>query len=106
LAFEYQGETHYYSSSTFGSAVDRKRRDLLKQEFAKKHGITLISIPFWWDKSPSSLAATLHRHRFDIDVGVNISQPIPLQAPHIQRKLKLQPVIAFNYTDDIDPTGW
>jgi hypothetical protein len=80
LALEYQGE-HHYSSHFFGSALVRQRRDQAKLKFARQFGITLISIPFWWDKSSDSLASTLHYYRPDIKLQAKEVPPIPLEMP-------------------------
>ena len=55
VAYEYQGEQHYYPVN-FGGCDDKtaKRnfkdgqiRDEIKREYCKKHGIPLIEIPYW-----------------------------------------------------------
>jgi hypothetical protein len=106
LAFEYQGETHYFSSHTFGSASVRQHADSVKRRFSNAMGITLISIPFWWDNSPESLAATIQRQRPDIPLSSN-ALPISTNMPEkYQREFKYKPSIAREYKDDLDPTGW
>jgi len=46
-------ERHHYltDANQAGSPTleEIKKRDKMKQELANKAGITLISIPFWWD---------------------------------------------------------
>jgi hypothetical protein len=85
LAFEYQGEQHYFPLSIFGTASIRKRRDQAKCDFAAELGITLIPIPFWWDRSPNSLAATIQLLRPDINILAqttkDMTKPIPLELP-------------------------
>ena len=65
LAFEYQVHSlinprnlnsfsqekhHFIKHTTFNKPLaEIKARDKMKQELANKAGITLISIPFWWD---------------------------------------------------------
>jgi hypothetical protein len=63
LAFEYQGEPHYLSVGMFGSHTNRKKTDQFKKEKTKEYGITLIEIPYWWDRSVESLVATIQKHR-------------------------------------------
>eukprot|EP01114_Cavostelium_apophysatum_P020553 TRINITY_DN6924_c0_g1_i1.p1 TRINITY_DN6924_c0_g1~~TRINITY_DN6924_c0_g1_i1.p1 ORF type:complete len:527 (-),score=89.84 TRINITY_DN6924_c0_g1_i1:359-1939(-) len=58
LAFEYQGEQHYRSSSFFGVKSDE--RDKEKALACERAGITLIVIPHWWDLRKESLAASIH----------------------------------------------
>jgi hypothetical protein len=82
LAIEYQGEQHYNLNKVyFGSVENNQRRDQAKRKFAKQFGITLIPIPFWWDKSPDSLASTLHYYRPDIKLQAKEVPPIPLEMP-------------------------
>jgi hypothetical protein len=105
LALEYQGETHYISSPMFGRASDRQRADNLKSTFAKDMGITLLSIPFWWDKSPSSLASTIELYRPDIHFSTtNTAAPIPAEKPTF--KYHYSPNAPKEYKGQIDPTGW
>lgn len=47
---EYQGCQHYEPKSKFGGIYGFKKQqynDMLKREYCKKHGITLIEIPYW-----------------------------------------------------------
>jgi hypothetical protein len=88
LAFEYQGVGHYFSTSTFGSAFNRQKHDQLKKMHAMQLGITLISIPFWWDKTLSSLANTIHLVRPDVvqiitnnTNGISFNIPTKYQQP-------------------------
>eukprot|EP00027_Filamoeba_sp_ATCC50430_P012117 CAMPEP_0168573886 /NCGR_PEP_ID=MMETSP0413-20121227/18779_1 /TAXON_ID=136452 /ORGANISM="Filamoeba nolandi, Strain NC-AS-23-1" /LENGTH=312 /DNA_ID=CAMNT_0008607177 /DNA_START=21 /DNA_END=956 /DNA_ORIENTATION=- len=60
-AIEYHGEQHYQKTFLFGSEVYQQQRDADKRDLCKERGITLIEIPFWWDRSIESLAATLHQ---------------------------------------------
>src|SRR5690242_911942 len=32
----------------------------------QKAGITLVEVPYWWDKTKESLAATIQQHRTDL----------------------------------------
>jgi hypothetical protein len=107
LALEYQGQTHYYSTHIFGQASNRQRADNIKREFAAKLGITLISIPFWWDKSLTSLAATIYSHRPDLSLDGLTSGVVPVKMPNkLQNKFYYVPNVPTNYKEDKDPTGW
>lgn len=47
---EYQGIQHYEPKSKFGGAaglIKQQYNDNLKKEYCKKHGYTLITIPYW-----------------------------------------------------------
>jgi hypothetical protein len=88
LAFEYQGETHYYNFGIYGDYQKKQETDLHKAQQLKDAGITLITIPFWWDSTDESLIATIQRQRPDIVVSVNSGQPIPEDMPiHIRNKI-------------------
>lgn len=83
---EYQGQQHYGMSFLISPAdtpnleelkaeecrkyVRRERLCLVKSIFVHRCyirlGITLIPIPFWWDRTLPSLAATIHKYRPDI----------------------------------------
>jgi hypothetical protein len=90
LALEYQGEQHYSSSVLLGDPAIRQRRDRCKRKFASQFGITLISIPFWWDCSSDSLASTIEYYRPDINLQSSKEvPPIPLEMPV---KLKKRPM--------------
>jgi hypothetical protein len=70
LAFEYQGQQHYQPTdgSMMQVTVPEVQQQLDKQKLwlCKSHGITLIAIPYWWDRTLASLAATVHMHRPDL----------------------------------------
>jgi hypothetical protein len=108
VAFEYQGEMHYKSSFTFGLASERQQRDRVKMDFAKRMGITLIPIPFWWDRSAGSLAATILNYRLDLIDPTLAGSVIPSTMPVITTPTKPEFILnaAQLYDDKIDPTGW
>lgn len=86
IAFEYQGETHYYDSRIYGSASKRQRNDHMKKEFARREGITLILVPFWWDGSEESLASAIRVYRKDVLSDVPFHLPIPQENPIVRYK--------------------
>ena len=51
LAFEYQGEQHYYNRTFFVDLQTRAQRDQEKKSVLKKLGITLIEVPYNWSKN-------------------------------------------------------
>jgi hypothetical protein len=109
LAFEYQGEVHYISSYSFGNATQRQRHDQIKRDFATQMGITLITVPFWWKRSPETLAATirLQRPEFSFDAYGHSTSPIPSEMPlKIQNTFKYTPNVSKEYNERIDPSGW
>jgi hypothetical protein len=60
LAFEYQGEHHYFEHFLFGSPFELKKRDEEKRIACAREGITLIAIPFWWDQRKGSLLSIIN----------------------------------------------
>lgn len=66
LAIEYLGEQHYRWSAQFGSPKNIQERDLEKEQCCHKNGITLITVPYWWDGNVDLLAATIRTHRIDL----------------------------------------
>jgi len=66
LAFEYQGHHHYHDSKLFGGCMSHQQRDYEKHHLSGSHGITLIEVPYWWQRDKDSLATTLHKYRPDI----------------------------------------
>lgn len=67
LAFEFQGEPHYRPSSQKADDLKKQQaRDLEKQHLCQSRGITLLTIPYWWDGSINSLSNTIHKSRPDL----------------------------------------
>ena len=79
LAFEYQGEQHYSTHYLYGSPSIQQQRDQEKEMKCKEAGITLIHIPYWWDKQKSSLVATIRQYRSDLLKQELSGTPIPTQ---------------------------
>ena len=77
LAFEYQGEQHYRDVFAFGPQWLFQARDMEKRKICEENGITLIEIPYWWDREKSSLIATIHRVRPDLLPNAGDGNPIP-----------------------------
>jgi len=61
--------------------LSTKDLDKEKQKLCKQNGITLIEIPYWWDKQLSSLISTIHQQRKDLIFDCNIKEgnPIPMR---------------------------
>jgi hypothetical protein len=62
LALEYQGEQHYINHYLWRSIDIQREKDIMKRRACKMADITLIEIPFWWDRSVASLKATLNQY--------------------------------------------
>ena len=61
LAFEYQGEHHFAQLHFFAPQERVGSRDQAKREACKHYGITLIEIPFWWNKKVESLVQIIQQ---------------------------------------------
>ena len=89
-----------------------KKRDLNKDEICKEHGITLIKVPYWWDRKTSSLAATIYNVRPDL-VTKPEGSPIPLNPPAeplVDAKTISTKKLFMKATDwdksNMEPKGW
>jgi len=68
IAFEYQGELHFHEVPIYSNRAGLKRKifnDNRKQCISKELGIDLICIPYWWNGSIESIAATVNTVRKD-----------------------------------------
>jgi hypothetical protein len=63
LAIEYQGKHHYSWHFLFGNPESQIERDLEKEAACSNAGITLVSIPHWWDKQMDSLLTSIRALR-------------------------------------------
>jgi hypothetical protein len=82
---EYQGEIHYFDIPIYGNLGRRQKNDKHKVAVSADMGITVIQIPFWWDKSPQSLISTIKMQRPDLlqhyPSGKAIPTTVPSQIP-------------------------
>ena len=51
LAFEYQGKQHYMFHYLSGHPEEQQKRDAEKKAKCAEARITLIEVPYWWDKT-------------------------------------------------------
>ncbi len=62
-------------------------KDKFKERICQAYGITLLVVPFWWDRSMESVAKTLHNRRPDLRIpearlkGKEIPMHMPQQQP-------------------------
>jgi len=66
VAFEYQGYQHYNDHYIFGDVRPNKSRDSEKRAACKPLGITIVDVPYWWQRDKQSIIAILDKHRPDI----------------------------------------
>lgn len=83
LAVEYQGEQHYTPVYWMGGAdlASQKARDLEKRKACFRNGITLIEVPYWWDRTTESLAATIHKQLPELVDAPPGIEPISTSCP-------------------------
>ncbi len=83
-------------------------RDKKKVATCQQLGINLITVPYWWDGSLSSLAATIRQARPDIEIpSVDITAPIPLNVPiKATSSVPFEVKHAGNVPEKFDVTGW
>ena len=75
FAVEYQGEQHYFDIPQLFNQVDFYLMfDQVKLKIAQKNSIFLMQIPFWWDRSFSSLYSTFIKSSFSLLKGT--TEPI------------------------------
>lgn len=60
LACEYQGAHHYHELPFFGALEVFQARDREKKRMCEEAGIRLLHVPYWWDGTHESLAASLN----------------------------------------------
>ncbi len=63
-----------------------KARDKIKQSICIRDGITLLVVPYWWDRSIGSIARSIQIARPDlvIPTGIAKGDPIPSLEPIIR----------------------
>jgi len=107
LAFEYNGRQHYEFNNLFGSSYLQQKRDRFKLASVKLTGITLITIPYWWDEKEASLLSTIQAHRPDIQLQDQVtSSPIALTIP-ARLEPVIQPKVPTVFIDIYqDPAKW
>jgi len=66
LVLEYQGIQHYYDHFMFGEATALRQKDDERLQACKLAGITLIRVPYWWQRDKESIVAILNQHRPDV----------------------------------------
>ena len=62
LAFEYQCQQHFQDIHVFQSKRAYKERDNEKRIQCAKNNITLIEIPYWWDRTQKGLQKMIEEH--------------------------------------------
>jgi hypothetical protein len=80
LAFDYQGVGEYVERSSAPTARFVLMENPMKVTVAERHGVTLIFVPYWWDRTLASLAATIlerneeFKAKMDLSANEDLSQ--------------------------------
>lgn len=72
-------------------------------------GITLFSIPFWWDRQVNSLVATIYAQRPDLFKSPPTGKPIPdtfQVETKTKNKLEANMMNVTVWDESMDPKGW
>jgi hypothetical protein len=90
MAFEYQGIQHYEDVFVNNriSARFYKVRDQEKADACRRGDITLIVVPYWWNRSIHSLRATIKKARPELI-------PQEVDAPVISQTRPTKPAIRY-----------
>jgi ATP-dependent DNA ligase len=73
----------------------------------KKIGITLIEVPYWWDRKYESLASTIYSQRPDLFTFPPEGSPIPVSPPTAPQSPKINesnPIFLTHFSFFQDPT--
>ena len=66
----------------------------------------MIEVPYWWDRTTKSLAATVHYVRSDLLKSPGV-EPIPIECPENARSSVSLPLAHGHFWDTFqDLTGW
>lgn len=89
LAFEYQGEQHFVDVEYLGSSAESiKSLDRKKRQACQDVSITLIEIPYWWDRKKESIVATIRSIRNDLCKDIDIKGSVAISdEPMIKKKV-------------------
>eukprot|EP00026_Physarum_polycephalum_P002214 Phypoly_transcript_02219.p1 GENE.Phypoly_transcript_02219~~Phypoly_transcript_02219.p1 ORF type:complete len:905 (+),score=113.90 Phypoly_transcript_02219:198-2912(+) len=86
LSFEFQDLYHYVTSWYSQVPLEEiQSRDEMKNEMVLQKNYTLITVPYWWDATVQSIAATVLFQRPDLVMDFEVTgplTPIPLN-PHL-----------------------
>lgn len=81
LALEYQGQAHFKDIYSMGPQRKQKERDDEKRRACLERGITLVEVPFWWDKTKESLQNSIHQANKELIASTGDGSPISKDPP-------------------------
>ena len=66
----------------------------------------MVEVPYWWDRTTDSLAATIHKARSDL-VPDSTREPISTESPDLITPLNIPPLShGFPWNESQDIVGW
>jgi hypothetical protein len=104
----------FYSKTT----EEMQNRDKQKADACAENGITLVEIPYWWDRTARSLAATIYQKAPQIFKEEPYGTPIPEVEPPPRVSLKKDDALIDKEVrkmfmtatvwdeSSMDPEGW
>jgi hypothetical protein len=60
---------------------ERNQKDMMKRQLCRDNGITLVEVPYWWDRKYESLVATVYSQSPDLFRDIPKGDPIPKEEP-------------------------
>jgi hypothetical protein len=73
VALEYQGAPHFDSLTENPPFVNYSAKDKVKRAVCSSAGVSLIEIPYWWDRTLDSLLTSILKVRPDVQLYINSS---------------------------------
>ena len=71
-----------------------------------QNDITLIAVPYWWDRKTDTLAATVHQAEGNLISPPPGAEPIPSSCPHDDLSKEIPLSHGLTWDDVQDVTGW
>jgi len=108
LAFEYQAYHHYYDHIMFGEDDSPKVEDEERRKASKSLGITLIELPYWWQRDKETLLSLLQKERPDVNLDTTEAVPFSYgtYSTRDSRGRSFTLLRSMIWSEEQDPTGW
>jgi len=66
IAIEYHAIHHFEKTEIFGDILKQQQRDSNKQQICNNFGLSIVVIPYWWEKTEADLMQRIRQVRPDI----------------------------------------
>eukprot|EP01114_Cavostelium_apophysatum_P016152 TRINITY_DN4542_c0_g1_i6.p1 TRINITY_DN4542_c0_g1~~TRINITY_DN4542_c0_g1_i6.p1 ORF type:complete len:1067 (+),score=194.96 TRINITY_DN4542_c0_g1_i6:160-3360(+) len=104
LAIEFQGQVHYSQLFKQQSIFSVKQNDEFKQTACRNANVTLVIIPYWWNRTKQQLIAMIRQTRPDLFVNHH-SEVKALPTPDPPRLDQTLLMFSNDWKSNIDPKG-